>query len=393
MENRFTDYYMVLGVPYNSSLEQIKKAYRHLAKVYHPDVGGSESQFKLIQEAYQVLYDNNSREHYNKVYLNYLKKSHEETLQQWKDATSNPEKKATKSDNHDYRKSSGFKWRLLYRVTGISLIILFIVLTNIIENDGIQSENLDVETSFIEDYTSEQEQETNSIEPDEVAPVGEFTIADEEDNNQIIEEIDQKISIDTEENMVSSEEKIQDTIINNEHYFTLGSSKEKVKEVMGPPSSVYSNSWSYNYSNVTFDGEFVIGWSNISDNLNVKLGEKEEGVTFTLGSSKDDVLKAMGTPTSIYHNSWGYQYSDVTFDADKVVGWSDISDNLNVFISEPISSVSFTIGSSKEEVLEAMGTPSGVSNNSWSYDYSTVRFDSNGFVESYSNISDNLRVY
>ncbi len=50
------DYYKVLGVDKGASEEEIKKAYRKLAHVYHPDKsGGNEQKFKEINEAYQVL--------------------------------------------------------------------------------------------------------------------------------------------------------------------------------------------------------------------------------------------------------------------------------------------------------------------------------------------------
>ena len=52
------NYYAILGVTSNSSDEEIRDAYRKLAKKWHPDVNGSpeaESKFKEINEAYQAL--------------------------------------------------------------------------------------------------------------------------------------------------------------------------------------------------------------------------------------------------------------------------------------------------------------------------------------------------
>jgi len=60
------DYYEVLGVPKNASQDEIKKAFRRLAHVHHPDKkGGDEKKFKEINEAYQVLSDPKKRGQYD----------------------------------------------------------------------------------------------------------------------------------------------------------------------------------------------------------------------------------------------------------------------------------------------------------------------------------------
>src|SRR5690554_7665221 len=63
------DYYEVLGVSRDSGDEEIKKAYRRLAREYHPDVNKkdpqAEAKFKEINEAYHVLSDPQKRAAYN----------------------------------------------------------------------------------------------------------------------------------------------------------------------------------------------------------------------------------------------------------------------------------------------------------------------------------------
>src|SRR3989338_3912473 len=60
------DYYKILGVNKNASEEEIKKAFRKLAHVHHPDKsGGNEARFKEASEAYAVLSDKKKRAQYD----------------------------------------------------------------------------------------------------------------------------------------------------------------------------------------------------------------------------------------------------------------------------------------------------------------------------------------
>ena len=71
MAVKFRDYYEVLGVSKTATADEIKKAYRKLARKHHPDVNpgdkSAEEKFKEINEAYEVLSDADKRKRYDQL--------------------------------------------------------------------------------------------------------------------------------------------------------------------------------------------------------------------------------------------------------------------------------------------------------------------------------------
>lgn len=66
----YKDYYKTLGVERDASEDDIKRAYRKLARKYHPDVSkepDAEEKFKEVQEAYEVLHDPEKRQAYDNI--------------------------------------------------------------------------------------------------------------------------------------------------------------------------------------------------------------------------------------------------------------------------------------------------------------------------------------
>src|ERR1700730_4259006 len=67
---QYKDYYEVLGVTRGADADEVKRAYRKLARKYHPDVSkerNAEAKFKDVQEAYEVLRDPEKRAAYDQL--------------------------------------------------------------------------------------------------------------------------------------------------------------------------------------------------------------------------------------------------------------------------------------------------------------------------------------
>src|SRR6266540_3038813 len=79
MPVEFKDYYKTLGVAKNATTEDIKKAYRRLARQHHPDLNkgaDAERRFKEINEANEVLSDPEKRKRYDQLGPNWEQFAH-----------------------------------------------------------------------------------------------------------------------------------------------------------------------------------------------------------------------------------------------------------------------------------------------------------------------------
>ena len=71
---QYKDYYKIMGLARNATQDEVKRAYRKLARKYHPDVSkepDAESKFKELGESYEVLKDPQKRAAYDKLGTNW----------------------------------------------------------------------------------------------------------------------------------------------------------------------------------------------------------------------------------------------------------------------------------------------------------------------------------
>src|ERR1700735_2026779 len=71
---QYRDYYEILGVTRGAEADEVKRAYRKLARKFHPDVSkekNAETKFKEVQEAYEVLRDPEKRAAYDQLGRDY----------------------------------------------------------------------------------------------------------------------------------------------------------------------------------------------------------------------------------------------------------------------------------------------------------------------------------
>lgn len=60
-------HYKTLDIEHTATIDEIKKAFYKLAHIHHPDKGGDEKQFKIVNEAYQTLSDPSKRSAYDRT--------------------------------------------------------------------------------------------------------------------------------------------------------------------------------------------------------------------------------------------------------------------------------------------------------------------------------------
>ena len=383
--------YEVLGLKPSASIEEVKQAKRDLVKVWHPDrfphdprlQQMAQEKLKEINEAYEQL-QSFYRSHRRRASGSKADQSLALRRGRYGDGSESlsPVDKPPETDV-----SPDTRW-----VAVIMVLLLARVLSS-----QIMAPAKDTAASL------EETPPVAASQSPAVSSLGEYVPSQTEGKVQI-----QELPASFEESRnrhqdLREQSRTSWKPVVPSGYFGIGSTQDDVLAIQGEPPIRIGNTWHYKDFSIEFSGGRVSGYSNISKNLKVRIlprsdtSEAKSRGYFTIGSTKDEVLEIQGTPSSVTGNTWHYKDSSVDFYGDQVSGYSNISKNLKVRIlpgndtSEAKSRGYFTIGSTKDEVLEIQGTPSSVTGNTWHYGDSLVDFYRDR-VSDYSNSSKNLKV-
>jgi hypothetical protein len=120
-----TDYYEILGIPVNSSIDEIKKAYRLKARQYHPDINpdpDAKDRFICVTEAYEFLIVN-----HNKIKTD--DKAYQQAMEDWRKYRQ--DRSRTKATVYARASYVTFKKTKFYKTTrifdGTTIIFSFII--------------------------------------------------------------------------------------------------------------------------------------------------------------------------------------------------------------------------------------------------------------------------
>jgi len=120
------EYYKVLGLPFNSTMDEIKRAYRNKARLYHPDVNPSpeaEELFIKTTEAYEFLINNHDK-------LKSDEESFDEAMEEWrKYRQTRAQRRAAAYARTSYKKFRNTKLYKTTRIFDVTTIIFSLLIS------------------------------------------------------------------------------------------------------------------------------------------------------------------------------------------------------------------------------------------------------------------------
>ncbi len=135
-----TDHYKILNLPFGASETEIKKRFRKLATIHHPDKNGgskmSEETFKAILNAYETLSDKEKRYIFDVKYKQNFQKHKSETTNQNNTNSKQDEPKQPPQRKKEYQKKTNTKVNYIFWFIVVLLVLLYLFNTNKITTTG-----------------------------------------------------------------------------------------------------------------------------------------------------------------------------------------------------------------------------------------------------------------
>ena len=131
---KLTDHYKTLNVTFEASETEIKKGFRKLATIHHPDKNGgskkSEETFKVILNAYEILSDKERRTVYDIKYKQHFQKPKSETTNQNNTNTKKEAPKQPPPRKREYQKTEKTKPKVNYGFWVVLVLLALLYLYN-----------------------------------------------------------------------------------------------------------------------------------------------------------------------------------------------------------------------------------------------------------------------
>jgi DnaJ-like protein len=381
--------YRILEVRADASLEEVKRAYRELARVWHPDRFGSD--VRLQQKAQEKL------KQINLAYERICSRGAYEPRRPTSSTTGptpqprqqtppppqwTPPKPSPQSSRSEPPKTQSKSW--FWGPAGPPKIdwgkvVLFLITAALISLFVIARTSTESTSSTIPAATS-----TPARQPDIFDQLAQSRAASPRPSINFVPEN----SVAATPTEIRRAEPVNE--MRQSPYFTIGSTKDDVLRIQGSPDRFTDGEFWYGTSEVYFEGNRVTSWSNRYPRLKVQLLPRHPVTAsqfYTIGSTKDQVLAVQGPPDRFTDREFWYGTSEVYFEGNRVTSWSNRYPRLKAQLLPRAGTVTpqfFTVGSTKDEVLAVQGSPDRFTDGEFWYGTSEVYFEGNR-VTSWSN--------
>lgn len=263
------DFYAILGVSFHATKEEIKEAYKRKTKQYHPDKGGTDRQFILINNAYEILMDDERRLRYDKEYKQFYERilvQNQAQYQHSKDRERIRNEGDTSETKSNSRSRKGkLVHSLSYIFNGLLILSLFFLWYINAEQKKIQANT----NTVLSQKESDLEKSYNKVKDDlESEKAQNSTLKDE---NTLLQN---QLNSSSKNSVVPASTETTDKN-NSSDVIDIGSTEADVRRIMGTPTAIDNYSfftvWHYALSTINFNQNGKVdGWRNTSNNLKLK---------------------------------------------------------------------------------------------------------------------------